>query len=66
MKFSVALRPELYELQHCMASSLAWPDPIFVQGHYRFQYKRPAQKTVWKSLQGSLGFHAYECVDYSS
>ena len=21
--------------------SLAWPDPIFAQGRYRFQYKRP-------------------------
>ena len=24
--------------------SLAWPDPIFAQGHYRFQYKGQAQK----------------------
>ena len=24
--------------------SLTSPDPIFAQGHYCFQYKRPAQK----------------------
>ena len=24
--------------------SLSWPDPIFTQGRYRLQYKRPAQK----------------------
>ena len=24
--------------------SLTWPDPIFVQGRYRLQYKHPAQK----------------------
>ena len=26
------------------AASLMWPDLFFAQGHYRFQYKRPAQK----------------------
>ena len=46
--------------------SLAWPDPIFVQGRYWFQYKCPIHKRVWKSLQGLLSFHIYECVDYSS
>ena len=25
-------------------SSLAWPDPILAQGHYRFQYKYPCVK----------------------
>ena len=24
--------------------SFAWPDPIFVQGRYRFQYKHPMRK----------------------
>ena len=24
--------------------SLAWPDTIYAQGHYRLQYKRPARK----------------------
>ena len=31
----------------CYASvyiSLAWPDPIFAQGVYRLQYKRPREK----------------------
>ena len=23
--------------------SLAWPDPLFAQGRYRLQYKRPAR-----------------------
>ena len=27
-----------------MEPSLAWPDPIFAQGRYRFQYKRPVRK----------------------
>ena len=36
-------------------ASLAWPDPSFAQGRYRFQYKRPARKRVWTSSQCSLG-----------
>ena len=31
--------------------SLAWPDPIFAQGRYRLQYKRPAQKRAWYGSQ---------------
>ena len=44
--------------------SLTWPEPNFVQGHYFnwLQYKRPTHKRVWKSLQGLLSFHIYECV----
>ena len=29
--------------------SLAWPDPIFAQGRYRFQYKRPARGAYTES-----------------
>ena len=29
-------------------TSLTWPDPLFAQAHYRFQYKRPAQGAFTK------------------
>ena len=34
--------------------SLAWPDPIFVQGVYRLQYKRPHEKGL-EQFTGSTG-----------
>ena len=30
------------DFEMTLCSSLTWPDPIFVQGHYRLQYKRPS------------------------
>ena len=37
------LSPMSYQRSYSFIS-LAWPDPIFAQGRYRFQYKRPARK----------------------
>ena len=34
-------------------ASLAWPDPIFAQGRYHLQYKRPA-KRIWSGSQAWL------------
>ena len=44
-----------------------WPDPISCRGVISFSISAPIKKRVWKSLQGSLGFHTYKkCVGYSS
>ena len=56
---------EIMEFYSLIKANLVWPDHIFAQGHYRFQYKLPAQKgSNWENLQGLLGFYIYECVDY--
>ena len=36
------------KLFYCTSNdaSLAWPDPVFAQGRYQFQYKRPARLPV--------------------
>ena len=31
-------------LRRSKATNLVWPDPIFVQGHYRLQYKSPTRR----------------------
>ena len=35
---------QLHYFNHTAIISLAWPDPIFAQGIYHLQYKRPCKK----------------------
>ena len=44
-------------------TSLAWPDPIFVQGRYHLQYKRPARKRS-VSFTGLTGTDTFRSVNW--
>ena len=37
-------QPDFLHFKTHLEISFAWPAPIFTQGHYRLQYKFPAQK----------------------